>query len=202
MTSAPPERPFVVRDPVHGYLSVAPHERLVVDAPITQRLRRVGQTGLAEHVFPEAKTSRFVHSLGAMHLASRFVIAALENAEPSVVQTFLGDVSREIDWNTLRSEDLDDLLKHSGALDALSAIRFAGFVNPTSTQTLENRRLLALIEGALRLAALFHDLGHLPFSHDTEFALQDFASAMEVAKKPLSPSARSIANAKAPHEEI
>ena len=122
MISATPERPFVVRDPVHGYLSVAPHERLVVDAPITQRLRRVGQTGLAEHVFPEAKTSRFVHSLGAMHLASRFVIAALENADPGIVQTFLSDVSKEIDWNTLRSEDLDDLLKHFGALDALSAI--------------------------------------------------------------------------------
>src|ERR1700720_1589434 len=105
MISTSHERPFVVRDPVHGYLSVAAHERLVVDTPITQRLRRIGQTGLAEMVFPEAKTSRFVHSLGAMHLASRFVTAALENAVKEDVQNFFDDVRKEIDWATLRPED-------------------------------------------------------------------------------------------------
>ena len=113
-----------MRDPVHGYLSVAAHERLVVDAPITQRLRRVGQTGLAEMVFPEAKTSRFVHSLGAMHLASRFVVTALENSTKDVLQSFFDDVRGKIDWKTLRMEDLDYLLAHSGSLNALSAIRF------------------------------------------------------------------------------
>ncbi len=203
MTPSPPGRPFVVRDPVHGYLSVAAHERLVVDTPITQRLRRIGQTGLAEMVFPEAKTSRFVHSLGAMHLASRFVTAALENAVKEDVQNFFDDVRKEIDWATLRPEDLDELLRHSGALDALSAIRFSSFVDPSSTQGKDNRRLLALIEGALRLAALFHDLGHLPFSHDLEYALQDFASSKEAAaSKSLPPSTLAIANTKAPHEEI
>lgn len=112
MTKVSPGRPFVVRDPVHGYLSVAPHERLVVDTPITQRLRRIGQTGLAEMVFPEAKTSRFVHSLGAMHLASRFVVAAASEED---VQNFFDDIRKEIDWATLRPEDLDELLQHSGA---------------------------------------------------------------------------------------
>jgi uncharacterized protein len=198
----PPGRPFVIRDPVHGYLSVAAHERLVVDAPITQRLRRIGQTGLAEMVFPEAKTSRFVHSLGAMHLASRFVVAALENATEEVVEGFFDDVRCKLNWQTLRMEDLDYLLVHSGALNALSAIRFSSSVEFGSVRHRENRRLLALIEGALRLAALFHDLGHLPFSHDSEYALQDFASSSEAGGKRLPPSTREIANAKAPHEEI
>ncbi len=202
MITQPPDQPFVVRDPVHGYLSVAPHERLVVDAPITQRLRRIGQTGLAEMVFPEAKTSRFVHSLGAMHLASRFVIAALENATAQDVQSFFDDVRREIDWTTLRLEDLDELLKHSGALDALAAVRFSSFVDPSSTRGRDNRRLLALVEGALRLAALFHDLGHLPFSHDGEYALKDFVTYREAASRQLPGPIRAIANVKAPHEEI
>ncbi len=202
MVSTPSVRPFVVRDPVHGYLSVAPHERLVVDTPITQRLRRIGQTGLAEHVFPEAKTSRFVHSLGAMHLASRFIVSALENASAADVARFFKEVRDQIDWTILRPQDLDELLAHSGALDALLAVRFSSFVDPSSSEGKENRRLLALIEGGLRLAALFHDLGHLPFSHDTEFALKDFAAAHGAAGKSLPTSTLLIANAKAPHEEI
>lgn len=202
MIHQPSDRPFVVRDPVHGYLSVAAHERLVVDTPITQRLRRICQTGLAEMVFPEAKTSRFVHSLGAMHLASRFVVAALENASNADVQKFFDEVQNNIDWKTLRMEDLDCLLKHSGALNALSAIRFSSFADAGSAMGRDNRRLLALIEGALRLAALFHDLGHLPFSHDGEYALQDFASSREAAGKSLPKSTLAIANEKAPHEEI
>jgi HD superfamily phosphohydrolase len=202
MITQPPDRPFVVRDPVHGYLSVAPHERLVVDTPITQRLRRIGQTGLAEMVFPEAKTSRFVHSLGAMHLASRFVVAALENATDRDAQSFFDDVWGQMDRAALHLEDLDDLLKHWGKLDALAAVRFSSFVDPSSTRARDNRRLLALIEGALRLAALFHDLGHLPFSHDGEYALKDFATYRDGARRPLPETIRAIANQKAPHEEI
>ena len=197
-----PGRSFVVRDPVHGYLAIAPHERLVIDSPITQRLRRIGQTGLAELVFPEAKTSRFVHSLGAMHLASRFLIASLENASTEDVKSFFDDVRSRINWTTLRMEEVDELLRHTGTLDAFASIRSASFIDPTSDRGRDDRRLLALIEGALRLAALFHDLGHLPFSHDTEYALQEFASEREAVSKPLPSSTKAIANAKAPHEEI
>jgi hypothetical protein len=49
-----PTKSFVIKDPVHGYLRIAAHERIIVDHPITQRLHRITQTGLAEFVFPEA----------------------------------------------------------------------------------------------------------------------------------------------------
>src|SRR5579863_2176671 len=111
-----PERSFVVRDPVHGYLSVAAHERLVVDTPITQRLRRITQTGLAELVFPEARTSRFVHSLGAMHLASRFVLAALENADEDVAEAFFEYIDGRVSTYLAKREDLDILLRQEGTL--------------------------------------------------------------------------------------
>ncbi len=87
-------KPFVISDPVHRYLRVAAHERIVIDHPITQRLRRITQTGLAEFVYPEARSSRFVHSLGAMHLASRFVISALENASQIDARRFFDEIKK------------------------------------------------------------------------------------------------------------
>ena len=108
-------KPFSIRDPVHGYLEIAAHERKVIDHPITQRLRRVTQTGLADLVFPEARTSRLVHSFGAIHLASRFVLACLENADEAVALDFFDqirslDILDQSDYQNARLKDLDALL--------------------------------------------------------------------------------------------
>src|SRR5258708_28570388 len=180
MITAPsyaPKKSFVINDPVHGYIRIAAHERIVVDDPITQRLRRITQTGLAEFVLPEARTSRFAHSLGAMHLASRFVVHCLVNArEDNALKFFDSIQSLDFFKNCqIKLSDLEALLQFDpkagvgggGLLAADSSFR------ETKLQTTEHKQLLALVEAAVRLAALFHDLGHMPFSHDFEYALQD-----------------------------
>ncbi|MDP6944042.1 MAG: HD domain-containing protein, partial [Myxococcota bacterium] len=60
-----------LRDPIHGPIEVAPRELDVIDAPHFQRLRRIKQLGFAELVFPGAVHNRYLHSIGAMHLAGR-----------------------------------------------------------------------------------------------------------------------------------
>ena len=92
-----PKKSFVIKDPVHGYIRIAAHERIVVDHPITQRLRRITQTGLAEFVFPEERTSRFAHSLGAMHLASRFVIKGRRSEGPKREQSGTREFGSDIE---------------------------------------------------------------------------------------------------------
>ncbi|MGE8553830.1 MAG: HD domain-containing protein [Chryseobacterium jejuense] len=59
----------IINDPVHGFIKI-PHEILfdITEHPYFQRLRRIGQTGLLNLIFPGATHTRFHHALGAMHL--------------------------------------------------------------------------------------------------------------------------------------
>ncbi len=58
-----------VRDPVHGAIVLDRSEVAVADHPWVQRLRHVRQTGFSQLAFPGATHSRYVHSIGVMHLA-------------------------------------------------------------------------------------------------------------------------------------
>ncbi len=60
-----------IRDPIHGTISVNAREIQVIDHPVFQRLRNIKQLGFADLAFPGATHSRYCHSLGAMHIASR-----------------------------------------------------------------------------------------------------------------------------------
>ena len=59
----------IVNDPVFGFLNI-PDGVLyyILQHPYMQRLNRIRQLGLSFFVYPGAMHSRFLHSLGAMHL--------------------------------------------------------------------------------------------------------------------------------------
>src|SRR5690348_3621084 len=69
----------IYRDSVHNIIRIdttADDGRLLValiDTPEFQRLRRVRQLGLAYFAYQSAEHSRFTHSLGAFHLATRIL---------------------------------------------------------------------------------------------------------------------------------
>jgi HD superfamily phosphohydrolase len=62
----------MIKDPVHGYVGVTPVERCVINARAFQRLRRILQLPTSVYVYPGAVHSRFIHSIGAMHIAGAF----------------------------------------------------------------------------------------------------------------------------------
>ncbi|MFB6266819.1 MAG: HD domain-containing protein [Halodesulfurarchaeum sp.] len=94
-----------VKDSVHDHIEVGGVAGALMDTPPVQRLRRVSQLGTVSLVYPSANHTRFEHSLGVYHLASR-------------------------------------------ALDHLG---------------IEGRRA-----EEVRAAAILHDVGHGPFSHNLE----------------------------------
>jgi HD superfamily phosphohydrolase len=74
----------LIADPIHEYISfTVPYsvpdadertEKDLIDSGWVQRLRYIYQLQSARWVYPSAEHSRFVHSLGAMHVAGRFAL--------------------------------------------------------------------------------------------------------------------------------
>ncbi|MBD3397458.1 HD domain-containing protein [Candidatus Micrarchaeota archaeon] len=62
---------MIIKDSIHGNLELSEFEGKVVDSPDFQRLRRIKQLGVTYLVYPGAMHTRFEHSLGTMHVASR-----------------------------------------------------------------------------------------------------------------------------------
>lgn len=60
-----------IRDPIHGFIDLDDWEKEIIDHPVFQRLRRIKQLGWTDMVYPGACHSRFEHSLGVMHIATR-----------------------------------------------------------------------------------------------------------------------------------
>lgn len=61
--------PAEVRDPIHGGIPVARAELQLLDHPLVQRLRYIKQLGFSDLSFPGATHSRYLHSVGALHVA-------------------------------------------------------------------------------------------------------------------------------------
>ncbi len=64
-------RCYEIRCPVHGFISITDWERDIINMPAFQRLRRIRQLAWTDQVYPGAMHTRFEHSLGVLHVASR-----------------------------------------------------------------------------------------------------------------------------------
>ena len=62
---------ITVKDTVHDHIEIDGVAADLVDTPALQRLRHVKQLGTVQLVYPSANHTRFEHSLGVYHLASR-----------------------------------------------------------------------------------------------------------------------------------
>jgi HD superfamily phosphohydrolase len=114
-----------IRDPIHVFIRLDSHERLVLDSRPFQRLRHIQQLALTSLIYPGATHRRFEHSLGVMELAGRvFDIVTHPDRVSDTIKGLLPQVQRD-------------------------------------EERLYWRRVL-------RMAALCHDIGHLPFSHAAE----------------------------------
>lgn len=138
----------VVRDTIHGYISVDGRLVPLLDHPYMQRLRRISQTSMSSLVYPTMTGNRFEHSLGAMHLAQLGLLPMWRNSDPNDRIEFRREFSESL------STDSSDEEK----------ARYPALFDPAAEE-LEFLDQLSVVIGA---AALLHDVGHTAYSHALE----------------------------------
>ena len=74
----------MIRDPIHGDIFIPSDVRRMIDTRTFQRLRYIQQLATCHYAFPSATHTRFSHSIGAFHLASRLT-QGLQEIYPGVI---------------------------------------------------------------------------------------------------------------------
>lgn len=102
----------VIRDLVHGYISLTEFELEIIDQAPFQRLKDIRQL-TCQQVYPAARHSRFEHSLGVMELTRRAIDSLNQNGVFSFhKQTLFFDkkpISDFIRFNTTLAALLHDI---------------------------------------------------------------------------------------------
>jgi len=172
----PSPNPYEIRCPIHGFVFFNDWERTIISQPAVQRLRRIRQLAWTDYVYPGATHTRFEHSLGVMHTATRLYDAIVERSS-----------------ETLRSElqYTDDGLRRGRQLVRLAALlhdvghapfshaaeellpRDAGGARFTHEQY-----SAAVVRTKLRSAIEDH-----PLAHNSGFTADEIASFLEGSKQ-------------------
>lgn len=177
--------PSPIRDTVHNYIRTTKLEINTIDTPEFQRLRDILQNSTAYLTFPCNTNTRFTHSLGVMHVAGKIFIAALKNAEPKVLLSFLEDVSNLISHHMKMGggnekakvqtyeKQWGELLGHISRFSHNPELfESTEISNNKYTKPFDPYFVINTMWQVVRLGALMHDFGHLPMSHVFESAIQ------------------------------
>jgi HD superfamily phosphohydrolase len=143
----------LIKDPVWGNLEIFNWESRLLNHFLFNRLHNIVQNSSAYKVYPGLKYSRFLHSLGVSHVASQLFLNVAANAN-GVARIAL----------TKEAEHISQALSPESRKLIVKSIVRSFPCNPTD----------AIMLAAIRVASLIHDIGHLPYSHVFENAVDGF----------------------------
>lgn len=174
-------------DIIHGTIRYSGIESAIISTPIFNRLHRILQSSMVYLTYSSNKVKRFEHSVGTMHLAGKmFYYSFVNTTNKEVLDGILREFKTEIlRWCSrvdfighpfLTTEDGDRYSTKQKQKDILKAsvpnCALYRELTPSSLTSEDNFAFLVFLQ-AVRMAALLHDVGHLPYSHIFEDAIRN-----------------------------
>lgn len=195
-----------INDSVHGLVRLTAYEKKILCSPEFNRLHDVYQNSTVFMTFPANRTKRFEHSIGCMYLASEMFYRAVLNSDDGTLDKFFSEFGKEMQeiQKSLDKEKISNVIESviinqdvclcdDAYLDTpdwkdlldVSVGYTDGSLIPYNLKEKYRIVYLILIQ-SLRAAALLHDVGHPPFSHIVESAINKAKNDVSDARRLLS----------------
>ena len=194
-----------INDSVHGLVRLTAYEKKILCSLEFNRLHDVYQNSTVFMTFPANRTKRFEHSIGCMYLASEMFYRAVLNSDDGTLDKFFSEFGKEMQeiQKSLDKEKIANVIESviinqdvclcdDAYLDTpdwkdlldVSVGYTDGSLIPYNLKEKYRIVYLILIQ-SLRAAALLHDVGHPPFSHIVESAINKAKNDVSDARRLL-----------------
>lgn len=174
-----------ISDTIHGSVKLNYLEKQVISTQIFNRLHNIYQNSTVYLTFPTNRTKRFEHSIGTMWLCGKIFQESISNSDNCTLDKFFKSIESIID-NEFETENLKkyenkyrsklgDRNLSKNYLREYKELDISQEYNSFIPRNVESKykSIYVILFQAIRIGALLHDVGHPPFSHIAEFALND-----------------------------